>query len=68
MAVETVRISDKSREMIEAGTGARVRILFGDRSRPDMRADLTDAEAAELIAAYGLKEAEVRNRRAPRRA
>jgi hypothetical protein len=67
MAVETVRVSDKSREPIPEGTGARVRILFYDPAKPDMRADLTDAEVAKLIREYKLTEAEVRTRKAPAR-
>lgn len=60
MAVETVRLSDKSRQMIEPNTGARVRIMFYDASRADMRADLTDAEVKQLVAEYGLREVETR--------
>jgi hypothetical protein len=49
MALETVRVSDKSREPIPRGTGARVRVMFYDESKPDRRADLTDEEVAELL-------------------
>lgn len=43
-----VRYSDISNEEIPEGTGARVRIMFFDPSRPDRRLDITDAEAAKL--------------------
>jgi hypothetical protein len=49
MALETVRKSDKSGKEIPAGTGARVRIMFYDESRPDRRADLTDEEVEEIL-------------------
>jgi hypothetical protein len=41
--VERAVVSSVSREMIPAGTGARIRIIFNDPDRLDMRADLTDA-------------------------
>jgi hypothetical protein len=47
--------SDKSGEEIPRGTGARVRILFYDENKVDMRADLTDVEADRLIKDYKLK-------------
>jgi hypothetical protein len=50
MALATVRKSDKSGELIPEGTGARVRVMFYDESRPDRRADLTDAEVEEILA------------------
>lgn len=49
MALETVRVSDKSRQPIPPGTGARVRVMFYDESRPDQRADLTDEEVEKLL-------------------
>lgn len=55
--------SDKSGETIPAGTGARVRILFNDAEKVDMRADLTDAEVERLISEYGLKNVEPRPER-----
>lgn len=55
--------SDKSGKEISAGTGGRVRILFNDQDRVDMRADLTDEELKKLISEYGLKEVEPRTSR-----
>lgn len=49
MALETVRKSDASGKEIKPGTGARVRVMFTDKNRPDMRADLTDAEVKQLM-------------------
>lgn len=49
MALVQVRKSDYSGSEIPAGTGARVRIMFSDPERDDMRADLTDEEVAELL-------------------
>lgn len=49
MALVTARQSDASGELIPAGTGARIRIIFYDESRPDRRADLTDAEVEEIL-------------------
>lgn len=66
MALEQIRRSDKSGEQIPARTGARVRVVFYDGERVDMRADLTDAEVAELIKRYKFREVEIRpNRRGP---
>lgn len=48
MALETIRRSDRSGDEIPTGTGARVRVIFND-DRPDLRADLTDEEVAELL-------------------
>lgn len=58
--------SDKSGAQIPAGTGGRVRILFYDENRVDMRADLTDKELKSLIDEYGLKEVEPRTERRKR--
>jgi hypothetical protein len=49
MALETVRRSDASGKEIKQGTGARVRVMFNDADRPDMKADLTDAEVKQLM-------------------
>lgn len=49
MAVETVRISDVSGVMFPADTGARVRIMFNDPAKDDLRADLTDDEVEKLL-------------------
>lgn len=58
MALQQVRLSDKSGELIPVGTGARVRIMYFDKSRPDRRADLTEVEVEELLSFA--KEVEVR--------
>ena len=47
--------SDKSGISIPAGTGGRVRILFNDENKIDMRADLTDPEIEKLVRDYKLK-------------
>jgi len=49
MGLQTVRFSDKSKEQIPPGTGARVRVMFYDESKPDRRADLTDEEVDRLL-------------------
>lgn len=49
MALETVRRSDKSGDEIPEGTGARVRVMFYDPDRNDLRADLTDEEVKKLL-------------------
>lgn len=49
MALVTARQSDASGELIPEGTGARIRIIFYDDSKPDRRADLTDAEVDEIL-------------------
>lgn len=68
MPVRTVRISSKSNSVIPDGTGARIRIMFTDPSRTDMRADLSDEEALELARAFGAEEVEPRpERRGERR-
>lgn len=56
--------SDKSGKEIPRGTGARVRVMFYDTDRVDMRSDLTDAEVAQLVKDYGLKSVETRTTRA----
>lgn len=47
--------SDKSGEVIAPGTGGRIRLLFNDEERVDMRADLTDAEIEKLVRDYKMK-------------
>jgi hypothetical protein len=49
MALETVRRSDASGKEIKPGTGARVRVMFNDKSKNDMKADLTDEEIKKLM-------------------
>lgn len=68
MPVKTVRISSLSGVVIPDGTGARIRIMFNDPERTDMRADLTDEEAAKLAKQYKAEDVEIRpERRAERR-
>jgi hypothetical protein len=68
MPVRTVRVSSLSGEVIPDGTGARIRIMFQDPERTDMRADLTDAEAEQLAQEFKAEEVEPRpDRRAGRR-
>lgn len=69
MPVKTFRVSNLSGDIIPDNTGARVRVLFADGSRADMRADLKDEEVAKLVKAYKLEEVETRpERRAARQA
>lgn len=49
MALETVRTSDASGELIPPGTGARIRVMYYDPNIDDRRADLTDEEVEELL-------------------
>jgi hypothetical protein len=49
MALETVRRSDASGAEIARGTGARIRVMFSDKTQPDLKADLTDEEVKELL-------------------
>ncbi len=63
MARGTVLWSDKSGEQISPNTGARVRIMFYDEDRVDMRADLTDAEVEKLVRDYKFKDVESRPQR-----
>lgn len=63
MARGTVLWSDKSGEQIAPNTGARVRVMFYDEGRVDMRADLTDDEVAKLVKDYKFKDVEARPQR-----
>jgi hypothetical protein len=49
MALVQARKSDLSGDLMEAGTGARIRIEFYDGKRVARRADLTDAEVEKLL-------------------
>lgn len=49
MALEQIRRSDYSGDEIPSGTGARIRVVFNDKSRVDLRADVTDEEVVELF-------------------
>jgi len=63
MAFETMRVSDKSRQPIPGGTGARVRVAFYADGKVDMSGDLTDDEVNELISRYKLTEVKPRTNR-----
>lgn len=67
MPVQTVRVSSLSGEVIPNGTGARVRVIFNDPERVDMRADLTDAEVEELATTFKAERVEPRPERRGRR-
>jgi hypothetical protein len=58
--------SDKSGKQIPAGTGGRVRLIFYDEDKVDMRADLTDAEIKQLVDEYQLKPVQPRDERRKR--
>jgi hypothetical protein len=58
--------SDKSGKQIPAGTGGRVRLIFYDEDKVDMRADLTDAEVKQLVEEYQLKPVQPRDERRKR--
>lgn len=64
---QVVYVSDKSGDSIAPGTGARVRVMFHDEDRVDMRADLTDAEVDKLVREYKLKSVQPRPARAGER-
>ena len=59
-------LSDKSGKEIPRGTGGRVRLLFNDQDKVDMRADLTDEEIEKLVREYKLKEVQPREHRRKR--
>lgn len=68
MPVVQMVLSNLSGEPIPKGTGARVRIMWGEPDRPDMRIDLTQAEAEKLAKAYKAEEVEIRpERRGPKK-
>jgi len=68
MPVKRLLVSSLSGDPIPDGTGARIRIMFNDPERVDMRADLTDEEAAKLAKQYKAEEVEPRpDRRQARR-
>jgi hypothetical protein len=67
MPVRTVRISNLSGAVIPDGTGARVRVMWANGQRLDMRMDLTDEEAAKLAKAYKADEVDPRPDRRMRR-
>ena len=63
MPVKRVMVSSTSGQVIPDGTGARVRVLWNDESRADMRADLSDAETEKLIKEFKLEAVETRPER-----
>jgi hypothetical protein len=65
--VKTVRISSLSGDVIPDGTGARIRVMFTDPERVDMRADLTDEETVELARQFNAEPVETRPERRARR-
>jgi hypothetical protein len=67
MPVRTVRTSSLSGELIPDGTGARVRIMWTDPQRLDMRMDLSDEEALALAREYRADEVDPRPERRARR-
>lgn len=67
MPVKTVTISSLSGAEIPEGTGARVRVIFADPDRDDMKADLTDEEAARLVGEYRAEQVTPRPDRRARR-
>lgn len=68
MPVRTVRVSSLSGDVIPDGTGARIRVMWNDSDRVDLRADLTDDEALKLAKQFHAEEVEPRpQRKAARR-
>lgn len=68
MPVRRLLVSSLSGEPIPDGTGARVRIMFNNSDRVDMRADLTDAEVEKFAKQVKAEEVEPRpDRRKDRR-
>lgn len=53
-------VSNLSGDPVPKGTGARVRIMWGDPKQPDMRIDLTQAEAEKLVKQFKAEEVEIR--------
>lgn len=49
MPIVRIRVSSASGDEIPEGSGARIRVMWNDQSRADMRADLTDEEVAKLL-------------------
>lgn len=60
MPIKNIRVSSLSGEVIPEGTGARIRVIFNDPERVDMRADLTDAETLKLAKQFKAEEVEPR--------
>jgi len=68
MPVQRILVSSLSGDVIAPETGARVRIMWHDPARADMRLDLTQAEAEKLATQYKAEDVEIRpERRIPRR-
>jgi len=68
MPLKRLLVSSLSGDPIPDGTGARVRIMFNDPERVDMRADLTEAEVQKVAKQIKAEEVEPRpDRRTARR-
>lgn len=67
MAIASQRISDVSGKPIPEGTGGRVRVIYADGKRTDLRADLTEDEIKKLVRDFGLTEVVTRPNRAGER-
>lgn len=68
MPVKRLLVSSLSGEPIPDGSGARVRIMFNDPERVDMRADLTDKEVEKVARQIKAEDVEPRpERRGTRR-
>lgn len=67
MPVKRLLVSSVSGDPIPDGTGARVRIMFNDPERVDMRADLTDAEVEKFAKSMHAEDVEPRPERRNRR-
>jgi hypothetical protein len=63
MPVQKVLVSSMSGDVIAPETGARVRIMWNDPKRVDMRLDLTQAEAEKLAKTFKAEEVETRPER-----
>jgi hypothetical protein len=67
MPLQKVLVSNLSGEVIAGDTGARVRIMWRDPERPDMRIDLTTAETEKLAKQFKAEQVEIRpTHRGPR--
>jgi hypothetical protein len=60
MPLQKVLVSNLSGEVIAGESGARVRIIWRNKNRPDMRIDLTTAEAEKLAKQFKADEVEIR--------
>jgi len=67
VALVQVRRSDASGDEIPRGTGARIKIIFNDPAKEDMRADLTDEEVQRILPFAQPVEARPERRKAQQR-